>query len=369
MRKSSLKIVNLTFVVALILGACSGKEMPKEEMAQSVTASEESTLDFDDTVWVVDELIEGTIPPFKLDAEFTKSGKKLRLTLNTRPLERSLSSVDITLKNDTLYGYRRVGPNAEVSIVIKDSLDKTILSSVFTKKELLSKENAGHLIAESAFAFEFEGFYPEFNAVLLKLYLGYPDSDDVIEEFIFIGLDGTIKMSFTNSLLFNGCDCELTTSPDGRTLSLCKGLLHSNYRLVSLQKEGVDLTGIFQIGNKTSVVIYTYEGKPPYYNGVLVDRSGRTVKTFSFEGISGAVRYQIPHFRIEETNALVLIDAIEGRLIIFDSENEGDFQIKGMDELPGASQLDKMAGKQYTVVALENSFQFYYFNGALSLKR
>lgn len=369
MGKSSLKIVNLSFVAAFILGACSGKELPKEETVQAGKTIMKSAQNFDDTVWVVDELTEGVISPFELEAEFLKAGKKHHFSLNTRSLENRLTSVDVTLKNDTLYGRRRVGPNAEVSVVVTNSLGDTLGSSIFTKKDILSKANAGHLIAESEFKFEFQEFYPEFNGVLLKLYPGYPDSDNVIEEFIFIGLDGTIKKSFTNGPLFDGCDCELDSSPDGRTMSLCAGLLHSNYRLIPLRKEGTDLTGIFQIGNKTSVVIYTYEGKPPYNNGVLVDRSGKTLKTFAFEGISGAVRYQIPHFRIAETEALVLIDAIENRLIIFDPENEGDFELMGIDELPDASQLAKMAGELYKVVALESSFQFYYFDGEIYLKR
>ncbi len=367
MGKSTPKFVNGIIVFVLVLASCSGKEMPepkkeetKKEKVFEVPVEVEAITG--DTIWTPREETKNTIPNWSLDTHYIHNNERINLVLKIRPVSEPFEYTNIERLKDSVLAQKLIGPQFELSVKASSSSGRKVMSAEFTKDDLITKDNVFFLAADSYSKFQFIGFFPEFDAILLRSIMGYPNSDDCIAEFIFVGLDGKVKKQITNGHAYDICDCDPISSPDGKTFSFCKGILHSDYRLVPIERD-TPLAGIFQLGNKFSLAVYMFEGKPPYSNMKLLNRYGAVVKSFSFEGIGGDMSYEVDHYRIDNDQRLLLVDDAKRQLLVFDIDDPYQPEIINFRDTRSASEAVEYEGERFHFSSLHGEIDVFYLDG------
>jgi len=370
MRSRAKIYVKVLLAFALLLVGCSGKEKTEQTPEKPVETIVEKHQK-QDTVWLETERTNSRNWSTRLDTTIFINKKAYYLlgqvTLNGKEFSHDL----VRKRNDTTYVQKLVGPDLNVKITLYNSEDDIEFSQEFTKSDLINEENAPFLTAASPFSLNFKGYHEKFNAVLFSPYIGYPESDNLLITHLFIDLDGELRESFTEGHSFSVCDCDNKPSPDGKIIPFCGLLLHSDFNHIKIGQDREEkLAGLFQVGNETAVAIYTFQGKPPYYNGQIIDKNGRVIKTFDFEGIAGDMSYSIPHFRVDNNGAqeLYLFNEVQNTLLLFSSKQEGVYKPIKVDDLADANEMSSSDGEWFNLLTLENSYYFYWLNGKVFKK-
>lgn len=364
MGKSTPKFVNGTFFVLLMLVGCAGKEMPEEK--QDAVKKEEALVEDEkgiDTVWVESEVTSGVIPNWQLDTIFRRNGELVQFSVSIQSVQEPCRYIETYTKNDTVFARKLEGPQFELSIA-SGTDSKELLSTQFTKDDLINKSNAQYMVADSYTNYNFLGYHSEFDAVLLSAFIGYPSSDDGVFEYIFLGMDGKIKKQFTDGHSYDICDCSPVPSPDGKTFSFCSGILNSSYQFKSVERDE-PLAGIFQLGNRYSLAVYMYEGKPPYTNLKLLNRSGTVVKSFSFEGFGEGMSYNVLHAWIDERNILVLVDDTRRQLLVFYVDDPLNPTIIDFDDVKVDHDFIQDGGEHVEILSSTGKIDLYSGDGSI----
>ncbi|XOV68169.1 MAG: hypothetical protein ACFHU9_03145 [Fluviicola sp.] len=366
MRKWTLKIVNVVFLFSLVLlGSCSGREMPEERQVEAVSEPESEPTVNEDTVWMLEEVTLGTIPKWSLDTNFQYKGERVYFNLSLQPLDTPYKRTETWVRNDTTFAIHMQGPDFKLSASATSQNGQKLMDKILTKEDLATTDNSGYLVADSYTNFKFHGFHSAFNAILLSSFIGYPRTDRGVVEYIFLGMDGKIKKQLTNGYLFDLCDCEPTPSPNGKSFSFCNGILHSNYRLISVERDQ-SLAGIFQLGDRNSIAVYMFEGKPPYSNLKVLGSNGSVQKSFPFEGIIQEMSYSVLHCRLNN-GKLVLFDDAQRQLFIFSAKNPTSPEIIPFDSFPELTEEAKSEGETFRLWSFRGEYELFYYNESFYL--
>lgn len=366
MQKSSLLLVNGLFSLLILLGSCSGKEIPKEQASDSNAKVELVEAETSDTIWMEPEVTKYTSWNWQMDTSFMKNSERIQLSLSIRNLNEQFKYETSWERDDTTFAKLLIGPQFEFSVVARTDKDQYILSKVLRKEDLISEDNSHFLTADSYTQFDFLGYHEKFKAILLRSFVGYPNTDRGVMEYVFVGLDGQIKKQITEGTAFDLCDIDPIPSPDGKTFCFCRGILHSDYRLVSVDRD-TPLAGIFQLGNNYIIAVYMFEGKPPYSNMKVLGRNGTLQKSFPFEGILQEMSFSVLHCRLNNGN-LVMFDDAQRQLFVFNADVPTQPDIIRFDTCKLPTESIKETAESYSMWSFRGHFDLYYLDGEFYLE-
>lgn len=307
---SSIKYVKAVVFFVLLLMSCSGKETPQEKVKEEVSDSEIDEHKGIDTVWLED--IEYTLYSpieFRLDTAIEISGAPYYFKMTSNSLNGEYKGLIIKESGDTITAQRYSGPNISYNITLYDSLDN-IVSDVSWDKYELEEYIPADLLAGSRGSFwYYEGFHEEFNSFFLVTRWMFEDSDVGLEYMVFLDKELKTRDFFEDSFTGGGaCDCDYNPLSGSSAFAFCSRIYRSNGKHTDLTKAEEPVIGSFQLNNDISLVIYNYQGKPPYKNAKLISKSGRVLKSFDFIGFEEGLGYIVPRYFDKDRNHLYLID-------------------------------------------------------------
>jgi len=339
--------------------------MPAEEESNSHVSKEVEKEEVADTVWLKPEITGYNEWDWKLDTAFMRNDQRIQLSMSIHNLKQQFEHKVSWVKNDSIFAQQLKGPQFEFKVVAKTDNDKTLLSKVFGKEDLITENYANFLVADSYTQFKFLGYHDKFKAFLLQTFMGYPATDHGVLQYIFIGLDGKVKKQITEGTPYEICDTDPYPSPDGKIFSFCKGILHTDYRLVPVDRE-TPLAGIFQLGNKHNVAVYMFEGKPPYSNMKVLGSNGSLQKSFPFEGIVQEMSYSVLHCRLAN-GKLVMFDYAQRLLFVFNPDTPTSPEIIRFDDIKTPTELVKAEGESFKLWSYTGEYQLYYMDDVFYL--
>ncbi len=329
------------------------------EMKLEKKVSKSDTLDRD-TVWQtpVSPNYQEKINTV-LDTNWTIDGELYQFQFYTQYLDAPYTYVDFVEKKGTIEATKYIGKNRSYQFTLRNSGNAVIARSRITKEDVDDFCDGLFLAMGGGYSWHFDGYNEAFESFVFTVNNINCDSDFGQQILVFIGKDMKIKHAIVNCGLGGGeCDCDLEPSHDQRTYSLCTRIQKSNGSFVELQSEEENVAGSFQLNNEYSLVIYTYQGKPPYKNAKIIHRSGSRVKSFDFQGIAGEMGYAIPHFIIEDQNAFCLVDEERNLLIRIPLDNPTDLTETSLDDLPVAEPHMVDSSPITMVYGVTEIFQF-----------
>ncbi|MCR9173263.1 MAG: hypothetical protein NXI10_12250 [bacterium] len=365
MRKSSLLLVNGLLSLFILMGSCSGKEQTKDETTKSSETLEIEEEEVD-TVWLEPEVTNYVSWNWSLDTSFLRNGERIHYSMSLRNLRQSFAHVASWEKDDTTFAQQLKGPQFEISMVARTDRDQILTSTLLHKEHFVGEDNAHFITADSYTQFRFMGYHPEFKAILLEAFMGYPSTDFGVLMYYFIGLDGKIKKQVNEGTPSEICDTEPVPSPDGKSFSFCSGILHSDYSMTSVEREQ-PLAGIFQLGNKNSIAVYMFEGKPPYSNMKVLGSNGSVQKSFPFEGLMQEMTYTALHCRLKNGN-LVMFDDAQRQLFVFNPKTPTQPKVIRFDALPEPTERAQTEGEEYRLRSFKGEFLLYHLDGTFYLE-
>lgn len=343
------KFVNILILVVLFLTGCSGKKTPEVKKEKQETETQPKHEEESDTLWLVDVVhtMDYEIE-FHWDKEITVKGEKHTLFMKSERLKDDYEGVSTIVEGQKIKAQRHIGPNLKYSLFLYDSLDNLIADNSWNKYDL-EKWIAMDLLAGSRGDKWFPVEYNEaFDRLFMSVYWMFDDSDFGEEYKLFLDRDLNVKEFFFDAYTGGGgCDCENTSSEDGKTYAFCSKIYRSNGNHIEIYK-GKEITGSFVLNNEYTLVIENYDGKPPYKNAKILDRRGAVAHSFDYTGISGALGYTIPKFRVGDQNALFLLDAPIRSIFRIDLDNPMSVEAINIDS------LEKMAEGEILEVGSSN---------------
>lgn len=335
MGKSTPKFVNGIFAFLLVLTACSGKEMEKEKKDVDEVREETIVDNSADTIWK-----EGLIYEFHAGSDFDESfsdtidGELFTLRITSVGTGEEYVGIKTYIEDDKLYGQKYIGANSVFTFRLYDDSDKILAENSVDRYDLEEYVAFDLLAGSRGDNWNLIGYMDEFGSFALHTYWILEDSDVGEDYVVFLNRKMTFNDFIMNSFTGgDGCHCELEPSEDGKTFALCSRIHRSNRKHNELGKKDLQVTGSFVLNNDYSLVIYNYEGKPPYSNAQILDKRGVAVKKFDYTGISGALGFMIPRFKVDDQDALFLLDHEKRSLYRIDLNNPLQVDLIKIDEM------------------------------------
>lgn len=366
MRKSGNFIVGVALTLAGILYSCGGEDGTKEQSTTPETKKDVS-VNVSDTVWVTQKDFRDIhLEAIDWDTAVTINGVPHTFQFRSVPIDQPFEYVYAKIKNDTLFASRVIGNNCTFDFRLYDAADNKVFEKSYTKEDFATETNMFHIAATSAWGGDFKGYFEKFNAFFLDMWFGYPQTDDAVRHPLFLGRNGEIKMQFDDCMMAGSCDHDATPSPTTDLLSFCSLIVHADGGIHVIEDDEKDVAGSFSISDDYSLVVNTYEGKPPYRNAHIVHVNRGIVYTFGYEGITPELGYSVPHFRLEG-GQFVLVDVVKGMLFVFDGKNGFEPVRMKFSELPEAPEEVMIQGMHYRVYShlVESIPEFYEFEGEI----
>ncbi len=369
MVKSTLKFVNLIFLGTLFLGACSGKEMPKEKKPKQETEAQIEPDTSSDTVWLEDvRYTYYANPDFSWDTTIRINDIPYTLHLFSESVAKEYEGVNTYVEGGKLHAQKHIGPNSLFQFELYDAQDNLLVNNSWDKYELEPYIAVDLLAGSRGDRWGFGGYHEEFGQFLIQTRWMFEDSDVGEEYLLFLDDDLILKDFFLDSYTGGGaCQCDIEPSKDGKTFAFCSRIQRSNGKHTMLSKDDKDVAGSFVLNNEYCLVLEMFEGKPPYKNAKLINSRGVVAKTFDYTGISEALGYIIPIFEVEDQNAAFLLDHQKRCLFRIDLNNPlqiDRIDIDGMEKMAEGEVLEKSDSTYLEVRSEGKDFYFQYSNGS-----
>lgn len=368
MGKSTLKFVNGVFVFALILVSCSGKEMPKENKDKPVKSQTPEVEPSADTTWVKDIHYDFYMSP-NFDKTFsdTIDGDVYTVRVVSQAKNEEYIGIKTYVEDGKLHAQKHIGFNSEFKFILYDATDNLIAQNTWDRYDLEEYIPVDLLAGSRGDFWDFGGYHKEFDQFFFTTYWMFEESD-VGEEFaVFLDRNMEFKQFFMDSFTGGGaCQCDDIPSEDGKTFAFCSRIHRSNGRHTMLGKKDEEVTGSFVLNNEYCLVIYEYEGKPPYTNAKIINSRGVVAKTFDYTGITEALGYMIPIFEVDDQEAVFLLDQEKRGLYRIDSNNPLQVElidIDAMEKMEEGEVLNERDPAYLEVTSETKTFYFEYRDG------
>ena len=219
------------------------------------------------------------------------------------------------------------------------------------------------LLAGSDGAFlQFDGYLEGFDQLFLRWYWMFEDSDVGTEYVVTFDRDLKVKEFFPDSFTGGGgCDCEVEPSEDGQTIALCSRILRANGKHTELGKNEEEVVGSFVVNNDYCLVIYNYDGKPPYKNARILNKRGVVEKTFDFTGITEALGYVIPIVRYDKRGEIILLDQYKRCLFRIQTAQPKKVEVIDIDAIEKVQEGKAISEDDPSYFAISSETKTFYF--------
>lgn len=347
-----------------VLYSCGENKAPKKT-PEAKQKSHEADVEVQkqDTVWMEETGVPDRDWEWEMDSTILIDNEKYYLSVSAKPNGKRVEYISVFNKNDSVHAKKSSGPDIDYRFRLFDPNDLPVFDETYSKEDFVENDIATYVSVTQAYDMRFTGYLKEFKAFLFEPFLGFPASDNIIIYPIIIDFEGKLIHKFSDGHVFEICDCDYSSSLNRRSINFCTRIIHSDGKTVSLTSDEFDVAGSFVLNDDYSLVIYTYQGKPPFNNGKILDKNGRTIKTFDFEGIDGDMSYMIPKFDFEENNELYLVDGVNECLLKIDRDTPIQVERILFTDLHYASEDELLNPKKISVQGVLHNFDFFLSNG------
>lgn len=369
MGKSALNFVNAIFVFGLLIVSCSGKKMPEEKkMAEPEVQQVLEDESAEDTIWQEEARYEFyESPDFDFSFNDTIDGALYSLRVNSKTDGNEYMGISAYTKDGKVHAQKHIGVNSVFTFRLYDASDNLIAENSMDRYDLEAYVAVDLLAGSRGDYWNFKGYFDEFGSYFLYTYWMFEDSDVGEDYIVFLNRDLKVKDFFYNSFTGgDGCHCDIESSQDGKTFAFCSRIYRSNGKHNENFKKDLQVTGSFVLNNDYCLVVYNFEGKPPYTNAHIIDNRGVAVKKFDYTGISGALGYIIPRFKVDDQEALFLLDHEKRSLYRIDLNNPLKIDLIKIDDLEKVQEgevLNENDPAYIQISAETKDFTFEYKDG------
>ena len=216
---------------------------------------------------------------------------------------------------------------------------------------------------------EFLGYLPQFHALAFAVPFNLDESDAGVAALVLLDASSGRRRYLTRYYFNSGGTGANALTPDGRTLLLCYEILRADAPPVSLLRPRQEVAGTVLINGQTALVVYTdgYDANTQQplpirgANAHLLDLSGRELAAFRFDGVSGALGYQLNHHYLPATRTHYLYDDTNNTLRLIPRGQPQQHRLLPLRQLPPFApprrrtevrfEFDPESGKHLTLYA------------------
>ena len=335
------------FIIAVF--GCGGSKQPGDSTR---------TPSGGDTLWVnLDTAVYDFSPKSKV-APVNVSGQTWAMEWGAQLNQQKRFVIEFGAEVASVEAY--AGFDAAYTFVLKNESGQIVFSKTLAKKDFRDVADWACLTLSNAELPEFVGYLPAFRAFAFTIDFWTPDSDVGETCLVMLNEKGDIIQNcICNSYGGNGCDGGITISDDGTFLTTCYKMIHADGRVVNLLSDPLEQVGVFLINNHTVLVIRAYDDKNNERNAVLLDKTGKVIHTFTYNGYYETLDYVVPMAFEPRSKNYYLLDVSGKKLTVIPQQNPVGLTSINFTALP---VLDgpQMPGELPVKLEIEDtSFVFY----------
>lgn len=365
MRKSYLIPFLALFVASNLLTSCSEKSDKdhQSDLSSKQGGGNELVKDVD-TTWIDGsrQVMYSKDIQSQLDTSVVIGGKKYFLRVSVNSTGAIYEKVFSFERNDSIFAFKNSGPEVKYHFRLYDPSDDIVFDKTYTKDAFTKLKSGSHVVWSNSWDLGYSGYYNQFKSFLFKPSWGPEATDDIFQDVFFLDLNGNIKNHFVNGYIHRLCDCNFGPSPDGKTMTFCDRIVKSDGSYVSIKKENKEVMAVFQVNDNASLVIYDYEGKPPFNNAQILNRNGRLLQSFDFQGLVGELTYRVSKFNSKSGEFIYLLDEPQGIIIALDRKS---LEVKriNLSDLNVATEQVLNEGEPMYEYTYENQYNLILHDG------
>lgn len=368
-----LRYVYMLLLFSLI--SCGGGESSKSNGTAPKPASQEVAKDENqsnangmDTIW--QETVRMTYHTKSsdlLDTTIVIDGERFNFRYASSFINEDYIFVDYQEKKGKIHATKMIGKNRSYVFELRNAKKKVVASRHMDKNSVDDFSDGYFLAMGDCNDWRFLGYNEHFECFVFSVVNRGNESDFGQNVIVFLDRSLKLKYTFPNMGLGGSeCDCDWNQSSHAKTYTFCSRIINADGSFVNLQSKDRDVAGSFQLNDTYSLVIYTYQGKPPFNNARIIKYNGEVAKTFDFEGITGDMGYTIPQFRVKDQDALFLVDAAQECIVRFDVQDPLKYQRTPFESLAVLEDLnDQKRARKITTYSELPTPDFYYLEGVL----
>lgn len=212
------------------------------------------------------------------------------------------------IHHDSYKGY-----NNTYTISLKDNTEKPIFRIVLTKDNFRSIFDGYILTKSESYLPDFIGYIKSFRSFIFTVDFWIPDSDVGGQCFFMISDKGNLTNISLNNYYGGGdCDGEIEIPQDEEFILTCRNIYNKNGVIVDITSKKAFQVGTKLINDNTILVIQEYNDTLNSPNAILMDNSGKSLKSFVYKGYYEVLGYTVPWY----------FDSISDNYIFLDEEQK-----------------------------------------------
>lgn len=208
------------------------------------------------------------------------------------------------IHHDTYKGF-----NNTYTISLKDNTEELIFTTTITKENFRNIFDEYILAKSESYLPDFIGYVKSFRSFIFTVNFWIPDSDVGGQCFFMINDRGELTNVSLNNY-YGGGDCygEIEIPENENFILTCRKIYKANGDIVDITSFHVPQIGTKLINDNTILVIQEYNDSLKIPNAVLMDNSGKSLKSFVYKGYYNVLGYTVPWYFDSLCNNYIFLD-------------------------------------------------------------